>query len=130
MGRRTGSSHVSPGRRTPRLLVRRGDRALLYRAPAWTVVLLAALVAVLATGAVIAGLLLAGAAAVGVAILAWLALALRVIRLAPAGPRGDGPAAPGGAGVREPRHPLPHAPAGAAAAPIPQENAARAAILT
>jgi hypothetical protein len=73
-----------------------------------------AVIAGLVATAVLSGYLLFGIGAI-VGVLGWLAIVLRVTRLAPAGPRGDGPAPPGGAGVREPRRPLPHAPAGAAA---------------
>ena len=64
---------------------------------------------------------------IGVAVLVWLMLALRVTRLEPAGPRGDGPAPPGGAGVREPRA-LPLAPAGAAAMPAARRGSHRASV--
>jgi hypothetical protein len=95
---------------------------VLYRAPMWTVAVVAGVVASLATAAVVTGYGLAGLGVAGLVLLTWLALALRVVRLAPAGPPGDGPPAPGGAGVREPRRPLPFAPAGAAAMPLPDEN--------
>jgi hypothetical protein len=49
-----------------------------------------------------------------VVVAAWLAAVLRITHPLPAGPGGDGPAPPGGAGVREPRRPLPVAPAGVA----------------
>jgi hypothetical protein len=114
------------GRR--RVLARRRDRALIYRAPARTVVLLAGMVAAIITVALVTGFVLAGAVLVGAIVLAWLALALRVTRLEPAGPRGDGPTPPGGAGVREPRRPLPFAPAGAAAMPLPDEEPPRRAV--
>jgi hypothetical protein len=76
-------------------------------------------VAALATVAALTGYLLAGGLTIGAAILIWLSLSISVVRLTPAGPGGDGPAPPGGAGVREPRRPLPYAPAGAAAMPVP-----------
>jgi len=41
------------------------------------------------------------------------------------GTGGDGPALPGDAGVREPRHPLPSAPAGTASASIPADDSVR-----
>jgi hypothetical protein len=99
------------------VVVRRGGRALVYRARARSAAVLLALVAVLVTGAVIGGLPLAGVTAAAVVTLAWLVSAVRVMPLQPAGSHGDGPMPPGGAGVREPRRPLPHAPAGAAAIP-------------
>src|SRR5437764_373734 len=55
----------------------------------------------------------------GLLVMAWLGYGMRLARRVPAGPHGDGPAPPGGAGVREPRRPLPMSPAGAAARPVP-----------
>jgi hypothetical protein len=109
------------GRHGRRVLIKRGGRALFYRAPAWAVTLPVGLGAALMTVSAITGYVWEGVVALAVVVLAWLALALRVTRLASAGPRGDGPASPGGAGVREPRRPLPYAPAGAAAMPPPEE---------
>jgi len=43
-------------------------------------------------------------------------------RRVPAGPHGNGPAPPGGAGVREPRRPLPISSAGSAARPLPDQD--------
>jgi hypothetical protein len=100
---------------------RRRERTLLYRAPARALILLVGMVAALATAAATTGYFLAGAAMIGVAVVAWLILALRVTRLEPAGLGGDGPTPPGGAGVREPRRPVPLAPTGAAAMPLPEE---------
>jgi hypothetical protein len=79
------------------------------------------MVAALATAAATTGYFLASAVMIGLAVVAWLILALRVPRLEPAGPGGDGPTPPGGAGVREPRRPMPLSPAGAAAMPLPEE---------
>jgi hypothetical protein len=53
------------------------------------------------------------------AVLVWLGF--RRPRV-PAGPHRDGPAPPGGAGVREPRRPRPVSPAGAAARPHPDQD--------
>src|SRR5258705_13482616 len=114
------------GRR--RMLARRRERRLLHRAPVRTLALLVGMVAALTAAAVATGYVLAGAVVVGVAVLAWLVLALRVSHLEPAGPRGDGPIPPGGAGVREPRRPLPFAPAGAAAMSLPDEEPPRRAV--
>jgi hypothetical protein len=50
---------------------------------------------------------------------AWLGYAIRVQRLVPAGTRFGGPDSPPGAGVREPRRPLPKSPAGAAERALP-----------
>jgi hypothetical protein len=125
--RRSRQSPIGPRCRTTRrnrqrrVRVRRRERTLLSRAPARTLGLLVGTVAVLTIAAATTGYVLAGAISIAVAILAWLTLALRLTRLEPAGPRGDGPTSPGGAGVREPRRPLPLAPAGAAAMPLPVE---------
>jgi hypothetical protein len=116
------------GRRT-RTLAQRGNRAILYRAPGAAVALLVGLVAALAVAAAVAGYLLVGVTTMGVALLGWLGVGLRWRRLQPAGPGGDGPTPPGGVGVREPRRPLPYAPAGAAAMPLPEEPPERTARL-
>jgi hypothetical protein len=73
-------------------------------------------VAALAAGT-LAGYLTVGAVVAGLVVVAWLGYGMRVTRLVPAGPRGDGPAPPGGASMREPRRPLPVAPSGTAARP-------------
>jgi len=98
-----------------RVLARRGDRALVYRAPGAAVASLLVLVAALVTTAILADYLVLGIAASVVAVVVWLRLAIRMVRLAPSGRRGrDGPFPPGGAGVREPRRPVPSAPSGSA----------------
>jgi hypothetical protein len=84
-------------------------------------VAVALVVAGLVTDTVV-GPLWIGAGGAGLVVLAWLAYGVRVRGLMSAGPRGDGPAPPGGAAVREPRRPLPMAPAGAAARPRPEEE--------
>ncbi len=106
---------------------RRRNRALHLRGPGWTLALVIGVIVALATAAAVAGYLLPGAIAIAAVVSTWLALTLRVTRLQPAGPGGDGPAPPGGAGVREPRRPLPYAPAGAAAMPLPDEDLPRGA---
>jgi hypothetical protein len=58
----------------------------------------------------------------GLLVAAWLGYAMRLDRRAAAGPPGNGPAPPGGAGVREPRRPLPISTAGAAARPRPEQD--------
>jgi hypothetical protein len=80
---------------------------------------LAAAVAATVAAAVVTGYLVLGSVVSAVLVLAWLAFSLRVRRAVVAwtGPGGDGPAPPGGAGVREPRRPRPHSPAGAAELP-------------
>jgi hypothetical protein len=107
--------------RRSRLIARRGNRALFYRGPVWSLAaLLGTLLAVFIV-ALVTTYVIEGAITILVAFLVWAVLALRVVRLEPAGPSGDGPD-PGGAGVREPRRPLPMAPAGAAALPLPEED--------
>jgi hypothetical protein len=133
MRRRQQSSETSrcrTSRRNPRgrVLARRRARILVYRAPGTALALLVGVVAGLAIAAVATGYALAGTVTIGVVILAWLALALRVSIPEPAGPRGDGPAPPGGAAVREPRRPLPFAPAGAAAMQLPEEEPPRRSV--
>ena len=99
-----------------RTMVRLGRHRLLY-AGRWPVTALAGLVSVAAlVSGLVLGLLLVALAPVAVVAL-WAAYALRWRRLEPAG--GNGPDSPPGAGVREPRRPLPKSPAGAAERPHP-----------
>ncbi len=115
--------YVRKGRcRRVRVIVSHRDRALIFQGRAPVLLVLIALVAATLSTAVITGYLRAGSAIGGALVLAWLAYGLRVMRLTPDGPRGDGPAPPGGAGVREPRRPRPHSPAGAAARPYDNEE--------
>ena len=105
-----------------RVMWRTRRHRLVYRGrrlPA--LVLLAVLVATLAAG-LGTGRIGIAAAASGVVAVTWLAYRIRLTRLVPAGPRGDGPAPPGGAAVREPRRPLPMSPAGSAARPRHDEE--------
>ena len=121
-------SHGSRSRLTRvrrRLRYRRngGDRGLIRfrrhrlvyrrRGPVPAILLVVLVAAALVTGGT-TGHLVVGAIAAAVVVAAWLAAVLRITRPVAAGPRGDGPAPPGGAGVREPRRPLPVAPSGAA----------------
>jgi hypothetical protein len=100
----------------------------VYRGRGRVLPVMVALVAATFTSGLLAGRVLAGAGAGAVLLVAWLAYALRLIQLRPAGPRGDGPTPPGGAGVREPRRPRPLSPSGAAVAPIdPDELSGRPA---
>ncbi|GAA5202292.1 hypothetical protein GCM10023322_83970 [Rugosimonospora acidiphila] len=108
--------------RPVRVVFRSHHRQLVYRGRiavlAGTVVLIAAALGAgtatghLGTSVLVTGLLLA----------AWLGHGMRLDRRIPAGPRGDGSAPPGGAGVREPRRPLPLSPAGSAAWPMPDQD--------
>jgi hypothetical protein len=84
-------------------------------------VMLAAVAAAFTTG-LLTRHVLAGTGVVAVLLVLWLARTVRVTRPAPAGPRGDGPAPPGGAGVREPRRPRPLSPSGAAVVPIDRDE--------
>ncbi len=90
---------------------------LVYRGRIAALVLMLILVAAALAAGTVTGHLGAGAGAAGLAVVVWLGYGLRITRLVPAGPRGDGPAPPGGATVREPRRPLPLSPAGTAARP-------------
>ncbi|GIH16598.1 hypothetical protein [Rugosimonospora africana] len=111
-----------PAARLARVVVRSRHHELVYRgriaALAVTVALIAA---ALATGTA-TGHLGMSVLVTGVIVAAWLGYGMRLARRVPAGPYGDGPASPGGAGVREPRRPLPLSPAGAAARPMPDED--------
>ena len=112
--------------RRSRRLIRFGHWSVMYRISRWAPLAAALAVAAVLTASVVAGLVAIGSVAAGVVLLAWLTFALRLTRYVPAGPSapsgGDGPAPPGGAGVREPRRPLPFAPAGAAALPLPDDE--------
>jgi len=125
---RHGRCRSTGAARRRRVVARRGGRALVYRAPGWSAAMLLALVAALVTGAAAVGYLLVGGVAAVVVTLAWLAFALRITSLLPAGPHGDGPAPPGGAGVREPRRPLPYAPAGGATISLSDEEPPQRAV--
>jgi hypothetical protein len=108
--------------RPVRVVVRTRHHQLVYRGR----------IAVLATMAPLVGVGLGSGMATGhsgVAVLvtgllvtAWLGYGMRLARRIPAGPHGVGPAPPGGAGVREPRRPLPMSPVGAAARPMPDQD--------
>jgi hypothetical protein len=111
----------SVGRRV-RVVVRTRRHQLLYRGRiAVLAVTLPAIGAALGTG-VVAGHFGMSLLVTGLLVTAWLGYAIRLARRVPAGPHGDGPAPPGGAGVREPRRPRPMSPAGAAARPMPDQD--------
>jgi hypothetical protein len=119
MPRRRRAPYLSRFRRLARIR----EWTLMYRISRWGAVALVVALAAAVTFTAITGLVVLGSMVAGTTLLAWLAFTLRVVRLLPAGPpRGDGPAPPGGAAVREPRRPLPLAPAGAAAVPLPDED--------
>lgn len=104
--------------RRARVLIRTRHHQLLYRGRLSALaVMLVVLAAVgLAVGTATAHLRIS-ALVTGLLLAVWLGYRLRLTRPVPAGPHGDGPTPPGGAGVREPRRPLPMSPAGAAARP-------------
>jgi hypothetical protein len=111
-----------PACRPVRVVAKTRRHRLVYRGRFSSLVLLAVLLgAVLAAGTVTGH---TGVAAIvaGAVVLAWLAYRIRLDRLVPAGPHGDGPAPPGGASVREPRRPLPMCPGGSAARPRPDQE--------
>jgi hypothetical protein len=95
---------------------------VVYRGRLPMLLVLLVLVAAAVTTALLSRHVLASAGGVALLLVGWLAHALRVIRLLPAGPGGDGPAPPGGAGVREPRRPMPQSPTGAAVMPIDDDE--------
>jgi hypothetical protein len=105
-------------RRRGRVLARRGGRELTYQGRPWMLPLLLVLVAAALTWTALIHHLQVGLPSAGLLVIAWIGYTLRLVRVVPAGPGGDGPYPPGGAGVREPRRPRPHAPAGAAAMPV------------
>ena len=130
-GRRTAAGGMGGARRRRvRVARRRAGRPvrvvrrhrLVYRGRRGAVIVLVALVgAALGTGAA-TGRLGIGALLAGLFVAAWLAYSVRLTRPVPAGPRGDGPAPPGGASVREPRRPLPMSPSGSTARPRPDQD--------
>lgn len=98
-------------------MARRGHYRLVYRGRWWAAALGVVLTAAAITLGVTFGLLMVSMSPV-IVMLAWLAYAVR-IRPVPAGTGGGGPDTEPGAGVREPRRPLPMSPAGAAERPFP-----------
>ncbi|WP_147450854.1 hypothetical protein [Streptomyces hoynatensis] len=113
----------------PRPVVRLGRTVLTYRSCLhWSVAAAAAAVVLLGAGAVVGLVLPLGAAAV-VVVLVWLLAALRVLRLDAACPAPGGGPGPGGAGLREPRRPKPHPPAGVVGLPLPDGGKSGAAAL-
>jgi hypothetical protein len=125
-GRRRGAQKRRAARRLQykpvRLVIRTRRRRLVYRGRRAALIALAVLIGLaLGTGAA-TGHLGIGALLTGLAVAVWLAYSLRLSRPVPAGPRGDGPAPPGGASVREPRRPLPLSPSGVSARPCPDQD--------
>ena len=108
--------------RPVRVFAKVGRRAVVYRGRLPMLLVLLVLVAAAVTTALLSRHVLASAGGVALLLVGWLDYALRVIRLLPAGPGGDGPAPPGGAGVREPRRPMPQSPTGAAVMPIDDDE--------
>jgi hypothetical protein len=104
--------------RRARVLIRTRHHQLLYRGRLSALALMLVVLAAvgLAVGTATAHLRIS-ALVTGLLVAVWLGYRLRLTRPVPAGPHGDGPTPPGGAGVREPRRPLPMSPAGAAARP-------------
>jgi hypothetical protein len=117
-GRRDRNRMRSARWRRGRVLLRSRHHRLVY-AGRWPLaaIALALCVGVAVVAAVAGPPTIATASALVIA--AWTTYALRLQRLVPAGIRGDGPDSPPGAGVREPRRPLPKSPAGAAERPLP-----------
>lgn len=110
------------GDRPARVVVRTRHHRLVYRGRIGALIALLALAgAAFGTGTA-TGHLGIGALLAVLLVTAWLARSLRLNRPVPAGPRGDGPAPPGGASVREPRRPLPMSPSGSTARPRPDQD--------
>jgi hypothetical protein len=108
--------------RPVRVVARTRRHTLVYRGRIWGLVLMLVLVAAAFTVGTVLGHLALSTVTAGLAVGAWLWYGMRITRFVPAGPRGDGPAPPGGASVREPRRPLPLSPAGAAARPRDEDE--------
>lgn len=119
MNRRTrvrrGLRYRGSSYRPVRVVVRTRHRRLEYRGRTALLAVMAVLVGVALGVGTVTGHLGVFALVAGLVVAAWLGYGIRLTRPVPAGPRGDGPAPPGGACVREPRHPLPMSPAGSAA---------------
>jgi hypothetical protein len=105
-----------------RVVARWRHRALVYRGRLPVIPLVLILVAGALTTGALTGRLLVGGVVAAVLVVGWIAYGMRITRLTPAGPGGNGPTPPGGAGVREPRRPLPVAPAGAAERQIGEDE--------
>jgi hypothetical protein len=101
--------------RPERVLARTRHYRVVYRGRASAMVLMLLLTLAVLAVATLTGHLVAGTATAAIVVLAWIGYGIRVTGPIPAGPGGDGPAPPGGASMREPRRPLPIAPAGTAA---------------
>jgi len=99
-----------------RVLARRNTRALTYRGRLPALLLLAALIAAAITSGLVTERPGTATIAVAAFALVWIAYALRISRITPVGPDSGPP--PGGAGVREPRRPLPKTSGGAAVFPL------------
>jgi len=103
--------------RPVRVVARTRRHRLVYRGRISALALMLVLVVAALAVATVTGHLGVGAVAAGLLLAAWLGYGMRITRLVPAVPRGDGPAPPGGASMREPRRPLPMSPVGSAARP-------------
>jgi hypothetical protein len=103
--------------RPVRVVIRTRHHRLVYRGRLATLLLMLLLAAVVLGVGIATAHLAMSAVVAGLVVSVWLGYRLRLVRPVPAGPGGDGPAPPGGAGMREPRRPLPMSPAGSAARP-------------
>jgi hypothetical protein len=116
------------GYRPARVVLRTRRHRLVYRGRIAALIVLAASIGAVLSAGTATGHLGVGAVAAGLIAAAWLAYNMRLTRPVLSGPPGDGPAAPGGASVREPRSPLPIGPAGSAARPWPDQDESGQAI--
>jgi hypothetical protein len=112
----------SPVGRPVRVVVRLRRHQVVYRGRIAVLAVLMALIGAGFTAGATTGHSGLSVMLTGLLVAAWLGYAMRLDRRAPAGPPGNGPAPPGGAGVREPRRPLPISTAGAAARPRPEQD--------
>jgi len=120
--RRTGRVRRRLRYRPARVFVRLWQLQVVYRGRLAALAVLLVLVGGgLGAGAATGHLGLAALLS-GLLVVAWLGYGIRLAHRVPAGPHGNGPAPPGGAGVREPRRPLPLSPAGSAAMPRPDQE--------
>lgn len=114
--------HRPSAGRPVRVVIRSRHHQLVYRGRIIVLAVTVALIAAALGTGTATGHLGVSVLGTGVLVTAWLGYGMRLDRRIPAGPHGNGPLPPGGACVREPRHPLPLSPSGAAARPMPDQD--------
>jgi hypothetical protein len=120
--RRVRLRHRRWAGRPARVVARSRHHHLVYRGRIAVLAVTVALIAAALGAGTATGHLGMSVLVTGLLVAAWLGYGMRLDRRVPAGPHGDGPSPPGGAGVREPRRPLPLSPAGVAARPMPDQD--------